>query len=137
MITPYIFFQDTCEAAFNFYARVLGGKIDMMMRASEAPADMPCPPGREKTIMHARLSLPNGSVLMASDAPPEHVQKPQGFSISLTEMDVAEAERKFNALADSGMVTMPFTKTFWSKGFGMCVDQFGTPWMVNCPAEGM
>jgi PhnB protein len=26
---------------------------------------------------------------------------------------------------------MPFGKTFWSPGFGMLVDRFGTPWMVN------
>ncbi|TFV44111.1 VOC family protein [Bradyrhizobium niftali] len=137
MLNPYLFYQDTCEAAFNFYAKVLGGKIDAMMRASDAPPDMPAAPGREKTIMHARMSLPGGSVLMASDAPPERVQKPQGFSISLTIADVADAERKFNALADGGTVTMPFSKTFWAKGFGMCVDKFGIPWMVNCPAEGM
>jgi PhnB protein len=116
---------------------VLGGKIDAMMRASEAPPDMPAAPGREKMIMHARMSLPDGSVLMASDAPGEQFHKPQGFSISLTIADVAEAERKFNALADGGNVTMPFSKTFWAKGFGMCVDRFGIPWMVNCPAEGM
>ncbi|MDE5441938.1 VOC family protein [Bradyrhizobium sp. CSA207] len=124
MLNPYLFYQDTCEAAFNYYAKVLGGKIDAMMRASDAPPDVPAAPGREKTIMHARMSLPGGSVLMASDAPPEHVQKPQGFSISLT-------------VADGGTVTMPFGKTFWAKGFGMCVDKFGIPWMVNCPAEGM
>jgi PhnB protein len=137
MLNPYLFYQDTCEAAFNFYAKVLGGKIEMMLRASEGPPDMRPSPGREKMIMHARMSLPGGSVLMASDAPPEHVEKPQGFSISLTIADVADAERKFNALADGGTVTMPFSKTFWAKGFGMCVDRFGIPWMVNCPAEGM
>ena len=137
MLNPYLFYQDTCEAAFNFYAKVLGGKIEMMLRASEGPPDMRPSPGREKMIMHARMSLPGGSVLMASDAPPEHVQKPQGFSISLTIADVADAERKFNALAAGGAVTMPFSKTFWAKGFGMCVDKFGIPWMVNCPAEGM
>jgi PhnB protein len=87
--------------------------------------------------MHARMSLPGGSVLMASDAPPEHREKVQGFSVSLTVTDVADAERKFNALADGGTVTMPFSKTFWSRGFGMCTDRFGIPWMVNCPAEGM
>jgi PhnB protein len=137
MLNPYLFYQDTCEAAFNFYAKVLGGKIDAMIRVSEAPEDMPGAAGREKTIMHARMSLPGGSVLMASDAPPEHFHKPQGFSISLTLTDLAEAERKFNALADGGTVTMPFAKTFWAKGFGMCVDKFGIPWMVSGPAEGM
>ena len=139
MLSAYLFYQDTCEAAFNYYAKVLGGKIDAMMRLSEAPAsDMPPgPPGREKTIMHARMTLPGGAVLMGSDTPPEHFHKPQGFSISLTVMDPAEGERKFKALADGGTVTMPFSKTFWAKGFGMCVDKFGIPWMVNCPAEGM
>jgi len=137
MLNPYLFYQDTCEAAFNYYAKVLGGKIEMLLRASDAPQDMPATPGRENTIMHARMSLPGGSVLMASDAPPEHVEKVHGFSISLTVADVTEAERKFNALADGGTLTMPFSKTFWSKGFGMCVDKFGIPWMVNCPAEGM
>ena len=137
MLNPYLFYEDKCEAAFNHYAKVLGGKIEMMMRASEAPADMPAAPGRETTIMHARMSLPGGSVLMASDAPPGHREKVQGFSVSLTVTDVADAERKFNALADGGTVTMPFSKTFWSRGFGMCTDRFGIPWMVNCPAEGM
>jgi len=135
MLNPYLFYQDTCEAAFNFYAKVLGGKIEMMLRASEGPPDMQPSPGREKMIMHARMSLPGGSVLMASDAPPDHFNKPQGFSISLTVADPAEGERKFNALADGGAVTMPFSKTFWAKGFGMCVDKFGIPWMVICPME--
>ena len=133
MLNPYLFYQDTCEAAFNFYARVLGGKIEMLLRASEGPPDTRPSPGRENMIMHARMSLPGGSVLMASDAPPEHVEKPQGFSISLTITEVTDAERKFNALADGGTVTMAFSKTFWAKGFGMCVDKFGIPWMVNCP----
>jgi PhnB protein len=137
MLNPYLFYQDTCEAAFNYYAKALGGKIEAMLRAEEAPADMPTAPGRQKTIMHARMSLPGGNVLMASDAPPEHYHKPQGFSVSLTVPDPAEAERKFNALADGGAVTMPFGKTFFSKGFGMCIDRFGIPWMVNAPADGM
>ena len=136
MLSPYLFYQDKCEAAFNYYARVLGGKIEAMMRISDAPADMPSAPGREKTIMHASLSLPGGHVLMASDVPAEHFNKPQGFSVSITIKDPAEAERKFNALADGGTVTMPFTKTFWAKGFGMCTDQFGIPWMVNCEQPG-
>ena len=28
---------------------------------------------------------------------------------------------------------MPFSKTFFSKGFGMGIDRFGIPWMVNSP----
>jgi PhnB protein len=136
MLNPYLFYNDNCEAAFKYYEKVLGGKIEFMLRADEGPADMKPGPGREKKIMHARMSI-NGQILMASDAPPGHFHKPQGFSVSLTVPDLAEAEKKFKALAEGGNENMPFGKTFFSKGFGMCVDQFGTPWMVNCPLEGM
>ena len=132
-INPYLFYDGRCEEAFKFYEKVLGGKIEMMLRNEEAPESMPAPPERKKQIMHARISI-NGEILMASDAPPDHFHKAQGFAVSLTVDDPAEAERKFNALAAGGTVNMPFGKTFWSKGFGMCVDPFGIAWMVNVPA---
>jgi len=136
MLNPYLFYNDNCEAAFKFYAKALGGKIEMMLRADEGPPEMKPGPGREKLIMHARMSI-DGQVLMASDSPPEHFHKPQGFAVSLTVKDPVEAERKFKALAEGGSINMPFGKTFFSKGFGMCIDQFGIPWMVNAPLEGM
>jgi PhnB protein len=133
-INPYLFYDGNCEAAFKFYEKALGGKIEMMLRNEEAPADIPSPPERKKKIMHGRMTI-DGHVLMASDAPPDHFHKPQGFSVSLTVPDPAEAERKFKALSEGGSVNMPFGKTFFSKGFGMCIDQFGIPWMVNSPLE--
>ena len=136
MLNPYLFYNGNCEAAFKYYEKVLGGKIEFLMRADEGPADMKPSPGNEKKIMHARMSI-GAQLLMASDAPPDHFHKPQGFAVSLTVPDLAEAEKKFKALAEGGAENMPFEKTFFSKGFGMCVDQFGTPWMVNCPLEGM
>jgi PhnB protein len=135
-LNPYLFYNDNCEAAFKFYEKVLGARIEVLLRVEEAPAEMPSSPGRKKKIMHGRISI-DGQVLMASDSPPEHFHKPQGFSVSLTIKDPAEAERKFKALAEGGSMNMPFGKTFFSKGFGMCVDQFGIPWMVNSPLEGM
>ncbi len=131
-INPYLFYDSNCEAAFKYYEKVLGGKIEMMLRNEE----MPGLPGREKKIMHARISI-DGEILMASDAPPDHFNKPQGFAVSLTVDDPTEGERKFKALSEGGSINMPFGKTFFSRGFGMCIDQFGIPWMVNCPAEGM
>ena len=138
MLNAYLFYQDTCEAAFNFYAKVLGGKIDAMMRSSEAPPDMPrrARP-REDDHACADVAARRQRADGLRRATASIFSKPQGFSISLTVTDPADGERKFNALADGGTVTMPFSKTFWAKGFGMCVDKFGIPWMVNCPAEGM
>jgi len=93
-------------------------------------------PEHKDRIMHARITI-DGEVLMASDAYPGNFTKPQGFAVSLQVEQPADAERRFKALADGGSITMPFGKTFFSKGFGTCVDKFGTPWMVNCPLEEM
>jgi len=135
-LNPYLFYNSNCEAAFKFYEKALGAKIEVLLRNEEGPAEMQSPPERKKNIMHGRISI-DGQVLMASDAPPDHFHKPQGFSVSLTIKDPTDAERKFKALSEGGSVNMPFGKTFFSKGFGMCVDRFGVPWMVNSPLEGM
>jgi PhnB protein len=135
MLCPYVFYDGNCEAAFKFYEKVLGAKIEMLLRNEEAPPEMPSPPERKKMIMHGRVSI-DGQILMGSDAPPDHFNKPQGFSVSLTVSDPATAERKFKALLEGGSVNMPFGKTFFSRGFGMGTDQFGIPWMVYCPPEG-
>jgi PhnB protein len=133
-VNPYLYYNGNCEAAFKFYEKVLGARIEMMLTHEGAPVEMPTPPEWKKKIMHARLSI-DGEVLMASDAPPGHFHQPQGFSVSLSVDDPADAERKFKALSEGGKVNMPFGNTFFSRGFGMCVDAFGIPWMVNCPLE--
>jgi PhnB protein len=84
--------------------------------------------------MHARLVV-GDQVLMGGDAPPQYFTQPQGFSVSLNFKERAEAERVFTAMSEGGAVKMPFQKTFWSAGFGMFVDRFGIPWMVNCEQE--
>lgn len=133
-VNPYLFYNGNCEAALKFYQKVLGAKIEAMLPYEDGPAEMPIPPEYGKKIMHAKITI-DGEVLMASDAPPGHFNPPQGFRVSLQVEDAADAERRFKALAEGGRIDMPFGKTFFSKGFGMCVDQFGTPWMVNCPMD--
>ena len=133
-VNPYLFYNGNCEAALKFYQKVLGAEIVAMLTYEGGPAEMQIPPEWKKKIMHAKISI-DGEVIMASDAYPGHFHQPQGFSVSLQVEDPADAERRFKALAEGGSVNMPFGKTFFSKGFGMCVDQFGIPWMVNCPME--
>jgi PhnB protein len=135
MLNPYLFYDSNCEEALKHYEKVLGAKIEMLLRNSDGPPEMASAPERKQKIMHARISI-GSHVLMASDTPPEHYHKPQGFSVSLTLSDPEEAERKFTALCEGGSITMPFGKTFFAKGFGMGIDRFGIPWMVNCPLEG-
>jgi PhnB protein len=82
-------------------------------------------------IIHARMTV-GDSVLMASDAPPDHYEEPKGFSVNIQVNDPAEAERIFNALAENGKVQMPIAETFWALRFGMLVDRFGIAWIINC-----
>lgn len=93
-------------------------------------ADEVSPDLRDK-VMHTSLRVGNVD-LMGSDSPPEHYQKPQGFTVCINIDDAAEAERVFKALAENGTIKMPMEKTFWADRFGMLVDQFDIPWMINC-----
>jgi PhnB protein len=93
--------------------------------AEQVPAEW-----RDK-IIHAALII-GETTLTGADAPPPHYEEPRGFSIAIPTKDPAEAERIFRSLSEGGKVTMPLEKTFWSPAFGMLVDRFGIPWMVNC-----
>jgi PhnB protein len=130
-LNPYLMFNGQCEAAFKFYEKCLGGKIAFKITNGESPMAKETPPERHKQILHARFVV-GDMVLMGSDAPPERYEKPQGFSISLGIEKPEEAERVFHALSEKGKVLMPIGETFWAHRFGMLVDQFGIPWMINC-----
>ncbi|MBE9079075.1 VOC family protein [Romeria aff. gracilis LEGE 07310] len=134
-LNPYLSFNGQCEAAFKFYEQCLGSKINAMMTWGELPDDDPMagqvsPEWRDK-VMH--ISLPVGNEeLMGSDSPPEYYDEPKGFSVSISIDNPAEAERIFKSLAENGTIKMPIGETFWAARFGMLVDQFGIPWMINC-----
>jgi PhnB protein len=131
-VQPYLFFDGRCEEAVEFYKKALGAKVEMLMRfkdSPEPPQPGMHPPGSENKVMHATLRIGETTV-MASDG---HCQgKPtfQGFSLSVTAANDAEAERLFGALGERGQVQMPLTKTFFSSRFGMLADRFGVSWMV-------
>jgi len=129
-LNPYLTFNGQCEAAFKFYEKCLGGKIEAMIAHTGTPAEQHVPPEWREKIMHARLAV-NDEVLMGSDAPPDHYKEPKGFSVSLQFKDIKEAERVFHALAENGKVGIPLQQTFWAARFGTVVDRFGIPWMIN------
>ena len=130
-LNPYLMFNGNCLEAFKFYMECFGGKLGDPFTFGESPMADQTPPELRNRIMHMELMV-NGVTLMGSDCPPEIFKEPQGFHASLVFEDPVEAERIFNALAESGTVQMPIQETFWATRFGMLVDRFGTPWMVNC-----
>ena len=136
-LDPYLTFDGNCAEAMRFYERVLGGKIGMMMKNSESPMAEQGSPSDGERIMHARVEI-DGRLLMASDAMAGQPYTPMsGFSLTLVYPTTDKARRVFDALAEGGTVRMPLQKTFWVESFGMVVDRFGTPWMVNGGAATM
>ena len=130
-LSPYLMFKGNCEEALKFYEATFGAKIEDIHRYAGSPAEEHAPPDWGDKVMHARVIVGN-TVMMASDAAPEHYSAPQGISIALGLNDTAKGEEIFSKLSEDGTVQMPFQSTFWAKGFGMCIDRFGIPWMVNC-----
>jgi PhnB protein len=131
-LQPYLFFDGRCEEAIEFYEKVLGADVTMLMRFKDSPEPHQpgmIPPGSEEKVMHATFRIGESTVL-ASDGRCQGKPKFDGFALSLTVKDDAEAERLFNALGDGGQVQMPLTKTFFSSRFGMVADRFGVSWMI-------
>jgi len=127
-----LFFEGRCEEAVEFYRSALGAEVTMLMRFKESPE--PCeagmlPPDAGDKVMHASLRIGDTTV-MASDGQCLGQPSFQGFSLSLSVADGAEAERLFTALGEGGQVQMPLTQTFFAPRFGMVADRFGVSWMI-------
>ena len=128
-LNPYLNFRDTTREAMTHYQSVLGGELTVStyadFQASEDPAE-------QDKVMHAQLETPDGLVLMAADTPNAMEYKPQaGVSVSLSGDDEGKLRGYWEGLSEGGTVVMPFEKAPWGATFGMCVDKFGTNWMVN------
>ena len=133
-LNAYLAFDGRCREAFKFYEKTFGGRIAFLQTIGESPMAATMPADAHDRVMHVTLHI-GDQVLQGADAPPGQFAKPAGFCVAAHFADVAEGERVFSALAQNGTVQMPFQPTFWAKGFGMLIDQFGTPWIVNAGQE--
>lgn len=130
---PYLHFQGHCADAMAFYADVFGGELTIM-KWSDAPAETPQKIDSDR-VMHSHLALPDGTRLMAGDFPPGFEGDPQkAVSISHVVSDAGEGRALYDRLAEGGDVIEPFGDTFFSPGFGMVRDRYGTHWMIMTEA---
>lgn len=128
-LNPYLTFNGNCREAMTFYKEALDGTLEMQTFES---APMEIPKEQKNRIMHATLKF-GGAIIMASDSMPgQDVAVGSAVQLSISTADVKNGEQMFKNLAQGGRITMPFEKTFWGAMFGMLVDKFGLPWMVNC-----
>jgi len=130
---PYLFFGRDCRQAFEFYKQVFGGEL-VLITMNEMPSEQPPPSDQGDLIMHAALKF-DDQLLMGSDDPTTDDPGPvKGMMVNYSVAEVEQATKAFEALAEGGEVTLQIGETAWSPAFGMCIDRFGTPWMVS--AEG-
>jgi len=122
-------FDGSCEEAFKFYEKVLGGKIEVISTYGASPMAGNMPAGWDKKVIHGRVNIA-GTIVMGADAPPGRYTKPEGATLTLSTENSADAERYFKALSEKGSLGMPMAETFFAHRFGMVTDQFGIPWMV-------
>lgn len=135
-INPYITFNGTCEAAFNFYKSVFGGEFPYIGKFKDMPPTevYKMSEADGEKIMHVSLPIGGGTILMGSDTGGEwssNLKEGNNFSISINADSTEEANRIFNGLSAGGIITMPLGKTFWSELFGMFTDKFGINWMMS------
>ncbi len=133
-MNPYLNFNGNCAEAFKFYEKVFDGKNFMSHTFGGSPMASQVPPDAAGKLMHARMDI-GSDTLMGSDAIGGRYHTPDGMSVSLNIDEPAEADRIFTALSEGANIQMPIQKTFWAERFGMLVDRFGIPWMINCEAK--
>jgi len=130
-IATYLSFQGQCEEAFAFYEACLGAKRGPTFRYAGSPLSEKVSADWQDKVMHASVTIGNQE-LMGADAWPGTYEEPRGFSISLQMKVPAAAERVFSELSEQGKIVLPLEQTFRAARFGMVVDRFGIPWLINC-----
>jgi PhnB protein len=102
-----------------------------MLSYGDSPMGGHVEPECRQRIVHPSPKW-NGQSLMGADVLPGNYERPQGFYLTLSVGDLAQATALFDSLAKDAHVLMPLQETFWSPGFGVLIDRFGVPWEIHC-----
>jgi PhnB protein len=127
----HLSFDGRCAEAFALYERALGGRTTFVLKYGDSPLAERTPADFRDKVLHGTFAR-GDLVLTGADVLPDQYRKPEGTWLLLHVDEPAEADRVFAALADGGSVHLPIAETFWARRFGMVVDPFGTPWIVQC-----
>ena len=132
-LSVYVNYPGTCEQAFRFYERHLGGSITMLQRHGELPGPSNVPSDWKDAVVHARMEL-GETVVMGADIPGAEPMRSAYLTLTLDTAE--EAERVYALLAEGGQIFMPMEETFYAKRFAMLRDRFGTSWMLLGEPQG-
>jgi PhnB protein len=131
ILNPYLNFDGQTREAMEFYRSVFGGDLNIMTFG-----DMGDDSDTKDGVMHAQLTTPDGFTLMGSDMPPgTPYQRGNNFGVSLSGDDEAQLTGWWDQVSEGGEVQVPLEKQMWGDAFGMCIDRFGTTWLVNISGQ--
>ena len=130
-LNPYLNFNGNAAQAIALYERALGARTESVMRFGDMPGAK-IPAGQEGRIMHARLHIGEGVIMISDTMAGQPVATGGNVQVCLHFRDTAELAERFDALAAGGTVLLPPHETFWAATFGMLTDAFGVRWMFNC-----
>jgi PhnB protein len=127
-LNPYLNFNGNARQALEFYSSVFGGDLNLNTFADLGAQGTP----DADKIMHGQLETDAGYTIMAADVPSNMQYEPMaGCSVSLSGDDADALRGYWQKLSEGGTTSMPMEKQSWGDEFGMCVDKFGVPWLVN------
>ncbi len=130
-LNPYLNFDGTADKAIKLYESALGAKAETVQRFGDMPGGDVAPEHKNR-VMHAVLHIGGGTIMISDTQPNSPVARDSNVQIVMDFDDANEMNRKFDALAVGGKVTMPLNDTFWGARFGMLTDAFNIRWMFNC-----
>ncbi|WP_323702438.1 VOC family protein [Mammaliicoccus sp. Dog046] len=125
-VTPYLYFNGTCEEALAFYSEALDGSV----RESQTYGDADVGAAQDSNrIIHAQLDV-NGHLLMFSDIPndDDSLHKTHNIYVVLEFETEEKLTEVFNIFKEGGQVLMPLEKTFWGQSYAKLIDKFGIGW---------
>ena len=127
-LNPYLSFADNARQVMEFYKGVFGGNLTLNTYGEYGAPDAP----EADKIMHGMLETDGGLTLMGADNPPGSEHNPgNNITVSLSGEDAKELRGYWEKLSAGGTVSVPLEKQMWGDEFGILVDRFGIPWMVN------
>jgi PhnB protein len=132
-VFPYLFFNGNCRQAMEFYAKHIGGELQIMTYAEAPKGEVP--PGLDDRIMHAALKKGDMMIMASDGMENDPIKFGNSVHLSLSVDTIEEAEKLFRTLSENGRVKMPLAESFWAKRFGTLTDAFGINWMINCEGK--
>ncbi|MBA3924925.1 VOC family protein [Listeria rustica] len=131
MTAIFLHFTGNCREALDYYAGIFEVEPKGIATYGEAPPNPNAGENKDANadkIMYSEIDV-RGLRVMMSDMPDGIPATPgDNVSIVVESDDLEDLKAIFSKFEKESKIYMPLEETFWSKGYGMIADKFGTQW---------